>query len=54
LFNRLFPFLATSEVLVEVSIIPFLVNVGTGKTMEEAQEMAAYSALLYLKLLLDK
>lgn len=46
-------FSAKSEVFVQVSIIPLLINIGTGNTMEEAQEMAAYSVLCYLKLLLD-
>ncbi|XP_025422318.1 interferon-inducible double-stranded RNA-dependent protein kinase activator A-like [Sipha flava] len=40
------------EVLVQLVINPLVVNVGIGKTFEEAQEVAAFTTLMYLKLLL--
>lgn len=47
-----FFFLEKIEILVQVSICPFLVNIGTGKTVEEAYEAAAHATLLHLKLML--
>lgn len=37
------------SIWMQVSTIPFLVCLGTGKTMEEAQNVAAHSALIYIK-----
>lgn len=52
LFLFLFFVLGDVEVLVQLVIIPLMVNVGRGKTFDEAQEAAAYTSLVYLKLLL--
>lgn len=41
------------EVLVQLVINPLVVNLGMGKTFEEAQEAAAFTTLMYLKLLLE-
>lgn len=40
--------------MVQVSINPVMVYVGSGKTVKEAQEAAAFAALVYFKLMLEK
>lgn len=37
----------------QVSTIPILVHIGTGNTVEEAEEAAAYGVLLYIKCRLE-
>lgn len=41
------------RILMQVTIIPFIVNVSTGSTAIEARANAAFAALLYLKLMLE-
>lgn len=40
--------------MVQVSINPAVVHVGTGDTVEHAQEIAAYTTLLYIKLMIEE
>ncbi|VVC41704.1 Double-stranded RNA-binding domain [Cinara cedri] len=44
---------SVSGILMQVSITPFIIHLGTGKSLSEAQEAAANVALVYLKLFLE-
>ncbi|XP_050529240.1 LOW QUALITY PROTEIN: interferon-inducible double-stranded RNA-dependent protein kinase activator A homolog B-like [Daktulosphaira vitifoliae] len=41
-------------IMVQVSINPVMVYVGSGRSIKEAQEAAAFAALVYFKLMLEK
>ncbi|VVC27238.1 Double-stranded RNA-binding domain [Cinara cedri] len=47
------PAFSQAEILVQVSITPLIIHLGTGSTLIEAQEAAANVALIYMKLFLE-
>lgn len=47
-------FLEQDRVVVQLTINPIMLYVGSGSTLQSAQEAAAFAALVYMKLMLQE